>query len=79
MPSINWSNVRVIKLGTNSQGKRWARVFEKHQTLTYNEYWFVDPNGYHFMGVNEPPDDGETTRHATGAAAEAIVDSWLGG
>jgi hypothetical protein len=65
----DWNHVELVVL---MHEQRIARVFERHPTLTYKEYWFSSPKAAKYVGVNEPPDSGNHVS-VTGVAAERTV------
>ena len=73
----NWDEVRFLIM-VDFEGDRFVRVFEKHPTLTFNEYWCSPNSPPKFMGVNEPPEDDEL-KELSGEEARQAMQRYLVG
>lgn len=73
--SLNWDAVEFVIL-QDMEGMKFARVFEKHPKLTWNEWWFSPGSEPQFVGVNEPPSDGDRV-NVNGADARDTVLEFL--
>ena len=51
---LDWSAVDCVS-PLELDGSRIARVYCKHPTLTFDEWWVTGDGSIRYLGVNEPP------------------------
>lgn len=72
---LDWSSVTFI-VPMEIDAERFVRVFCKHPTLTFDEWWLSRNARPQFVGVNEPP-DGARRVACSGEHAKELADCFL--
>jgi len=72
---LDWESVSLI-VPLDIEGQRLARVYCKHPTLTYDEWWLSNITMSQYVGVNEPP-TGFPHISCSGEEAKEITDCFL--